>query len=145
MHLGEFHPAPLYELHPTVYTPFPNACPVTVTVGTVAVASVVHPIDSEGNTLGPATPGVKGTPCDGLVEALEGENVPAGQGMHEASWMPLYCPAGHAVQDVLPATEENPAGQLWHTLLLFAPMVPENVPAGHWVHEAELLAPGWAE
>jgi hypothetical protein len=124
-------------LHPTVYTPLPNACPVTVTFcGEVAVL-LLHPIEAEGNSLGPTSVGVYGTHCAALVDPAFGEYTPAAHCTHDEDWaLEEYVPAGHSVQLVLPAAlEKDPAGQGVQVEMLGAFTAAENVPAGH---EAQL-------
>jgi hypothetical protein len=135
-HKGVFIPPPKLELHPTVYTPFPNACPVTVTVrGEVAV--VLHPMDPDGYASGPSIAGVYGTHCAALVDPAFGEYTPAAHCTHDEDWaLEEYVPAGQSVQLVLPAAlEKDPAGQGVQAEMLGAFTAAENVPAGH---EAQL-------
>ena len=124
-----------------LYTPDPMERPVTVTDLTVPVES--HPKDTGGMvTFIRAV--TAGRHCPTLVAPDETVvHVPFGHAVH-APAVPVptaYVPAGHSVQLVLPAAENDPAGHtlLVHALRLTAPAAGENVPPGHSV---QLLAPG---
>ena len=124
-----------------LYTPDPKERPATVTDLTVPVES--HPKDTGGMvTFIRAV--TAGRHCPTLVAPDETMvHVPLGHAVH-AFAVPAaaaYDPAGHSVQPVLPAVENDPEGHtlLVHALEFTAPADAENVPPGHRV---QFPAPG---